>query len=108
MLAQGSGIVTLDPVMPQGLAWVWLAGVGIWAAVSHICMTYALKFAPSATLAPLHYSEIVMAVILGLTVFGHFPNALTWVGIAVICGAGLYVIHRERLAASRRAAAILA
>ena len=108
MLAEGSGAASLDPVMPQGLAWVWLAGVGVWAAVSHICMTYALKFAPSSTLAPLHYFEIVMAVILGLTVFGDFPDTLTWTGIAVICGAGLYVIHRERLAARRRLAAIRA
>ena len=107
VLADGSGIASLDPVMPQGRAWVWLLGVGVWGAVSHICMTYALKFAPSATLAPLHYFEIVTAVALGFAVFGDFPNAVTWVGIAVICGSGLYVIHRERLVARRPAAASL-
>ena len=37
----GSGLVELDPVMPQGLAWVWLFGVGFWAAVSHLSMTIA-------------------------------------------------------------------
>lgn len=100
-LADGSGIASLDAVMPQGLAWLWLAGVGMWAAISHIMMTYALKFAPSATLAPLHYLEIVMAVALGYAVFGDFPNPMTWAGIAVICGSGLYVIHRERMAARR-------
>ncbi|MGQ0565709.1 MAG: DMT family transporter [Gemmobacter sp.] len=103
LLADGSGSATLDPIMPVGLAWLWLLGVGVWAAVSHICMTYALTFAPSATLAPLHYFEIVTAVALGYAVFGDFPNLLTWAGIAVICGSGLYVIHRERLAARRRA-----
>jgi hypothetical protein len=66
-LLDGTGIPSLDPVMPQGIEWVWLFGVGFWAAVSHICMTYALKFAPSATLAPLHYVEIVAAVALGFT-----------------------------------------
>ncbi len=105
LVAEGSGSATLDPLMPQGLAWVWLLGVGIWGAISHICVTYALKFAPSATLAPLHYFEIVTAVALGFAVFGDFPNALTWAGITVICGSGLYVIHRERLTARRRAAA---
>jgi drug/metabolite transporter (DMT)-like permease len=102
IMADGSGLGALDPVMPQGLNWLWLAGVGLWAAVSHICMTYALKYAPSATLAPLHYSEIVVAVALGLAVFGDFPNALTWAGIAVIVASGLYIIHRERLAARVR------
>jgi drug/metabolite transporter (DMT)-like permease len=105
MLANGSGIPSLDPIWPKGWNWLWLFGVGFWAAVSHMCMTYALKFAPSATLAPLHYSEIVTAVILGYLIFGDFPNAMTWAGIAVIVASGLYVIHRERLAARVKATA---
>lgn len=88
----------LQSVMPVDWQWLWLFGVGFWAAVSHMCMTYALKFAPSATLAPLHYSEIVVAVLMGYLVFDDLPNAMTWGGIAVIVGSGLYVIHRERLA----------
>ncbi|WP_444666725.1 DMT family transporter [Cereibacter changlensis] len=95
-------IPTLDPVMPQGLDWLWLFGVGFWAALSHMCMTYALKFAPSATLAPLHYLEIVAAVGLGYAVFGDFPNAMTWAGIGVITGSGLYIIARERAVAQGR------
>lgn len=103
-LADGSGIADLDPVMPQGLAWLWLLGVGFWAAISHMCMTIALKFAPSATLAPLQYLEIVAAVVLGYLVFDDFPDALTWVGIAIIVASGLYIIHRERVTAAARSA----
>ena len=102
-LANGSGIVALDPVMPQGIFWLWLFGVGFWATVSHMCMTYALKFAPSATLAPLHYFELVVAVALGYLVFSDFPNLLTWAGITVITGSGLYVIWRERVGARHAA-----
>jgi drug/metabolite transporter (DMT)-like permease len=102
-LAEGSGIALIDPVLPAGAAWLWLAGVGFWAAVSHMLMTYALRFAPSATLAPLQYLEIPVAVALGYLVFGDFPNPLTWAGIAVITGSGLYIIHRERLAARAQA-----
>jgi drug/metabolite transporter (DMT)-like permease len=61
-------------------------------------MTYALRFAPSATLAPLHYLEMVPAALFSFLVFGDFPNPLTWCGIAVIFASGLYVIHRERIA----------
>ena len=101
----GTGIASLDPVMPQGIAWLWLFGVGGCAAVSHIIMTYALKFAPAATLAPLHYLEIVAAVTLGYLVFNDFPNTMTWAGIAVIVSSGLYIIHRERMVARHRRAA---
>ena len=103
LLADGSGITALDPIWPSGWNWLWLFGVGFWAAVSHMCMTYALKFAPSATLAPLHYFEIVTAVILGYLIFDDFPNRLTWIGIAIIVSSGLYIIHRERLAARAKA-----
>jgi drug/metabolite transporter (DMT)-like permease len=103
VLANGTGITPLDPVWPDGLNWVWLFGVGFWAAVSHMSMTYALKYAPSATLAPLHYSEIVVAVILGYLIFDDFPNLLTWAGIAIIVSSGLYIIHRERNVARQKA-----
>ena len=102
LVAEGTGWAEFDPIWPQGILWLWLFGVGFWAAVSHMCMTYALKYAPSATLAPLHYSEIVVAVALGFAVFGDFPNATTWAGIGVIVSSGLYIIHRERLAARVR------
>lgn len=107
-LADGTGWPEFDPVMPQGMAWLWLFGVGFWATVSHMCITYALKLAPASTLGPLHYFEIVMAVIFGYWFFDDFPDTLTFVGIAIIVGSGLYVIHRERLAvrAARQAAVV--
>lgn len=99
IMAQGSGSVLLDPVWPEGIAWTWLFGVGFFATVSHMMMTYALSLAPSATLAPLQYLELPVATLLGYLVFGDFPNTLTLTGIGIIIGAGLYMIHRERVTA---------
>jgi len=99
VLAQGTGSAMLDPVWPEGRAWLWLLGVGFFATLSHIMMTYALSLAPSATLAPLQYLELPVAALLGYLVFRDFPNALTLTGIAIIIGAGLYMIHRERVTA---------
>lgn len=98
------GEPSLTFVWPTGIFWVWCASVGVAATISHMAMTYALKFAPSSTLAPLHYLEIVPAALFAYLVFGDFPNGLTWCGIAVIIGSGLYVIHRERLSARKGAA----
>ncbi|WP_461470737.1 DMT family transporter [Pararhodobacter sp.] len=85
--------------------WVQLVCVGLAATVSHMMITYALRFAPSATLAPLHYLEIINAVLFGWLFFGDWPNAASWAGIAIITGSGLYVIARERRVAreARRA-----
>lgn len=97
VLANGTGLPIFDPVMPEWPAWAFLFGVGLAATSSHMAITYALKFAPSSTLAPLHYFEIIGAVVMGYLVFGDFPTVLTWAGIGVIVGSGLYIIHRERV-----------
>ena len=99
ILAQGTGSALLDPVWPQGIDWLWLFGVGFFATLSHMMMTYALSLAPSATLAPLQYLELPVATLLGYLVFKDFPNALSLTGIVIIIGAGLYMIHRERITA---------
>lgn len=100
LLAGGQGWAPLrvETALPWQ-AWACLAGVGVAASVSHLSMTYALRFAPSATLAPLGYLEIPVVTVLGYLVFADLPDPLAWVGIGVISAAGLYVIHRERRAA---------
>ena len=99
ILAHGSGSDLFDPVWPEGIAWVWLLGVGFFATLSHMMMTYALSLAPSATLAPLQYFELPVATLFGYLVFSDFPNTLSLLGITIIIGAGLYMIHRERVTA---------
>ena len=99
VLAKGSGSALFDPVWPEGIAWAWLLGAGFFATVSHMMMTYALSFAPSATLAPLQYFELPVATFFGYLVFNDFPNMLSLLGIGIIIAAGLYMIHRERIAA---------
>lgn len=95
--ALGEEALALTP--PQGIFWLWVFCVGLAATISHMAMTYALKWAPSSTLAPLHYLEIVTATLFGYLVFGDFPNWLTWIGISIIIGSGLYIIQREQLLA---------
>ena len=93
---EGSGSEFLDPAFPHGLA-VWtLLGVGLVSTISHLFISFALRFAPAATVAPLQYLEIVSATALGYIFFDDFPDLLTWFGIIIIVGSGLYVFIRER------------
>ncbi len=96
VLLDGSGLALWDPVWPGARALWTLAGVGLVATVSHLFITYALRFAPAATIAPLQYLEIIGATAVGYLAFGDFPQPLTWLGIAVIVASGLYVFTRER------------
>lgn len=79
---------------------LWLlATVGVIGTVGHLLMTWSLRFAPSATLAPMQYLEIPIGAVVGWLFFRELPNGLAAVGIAITIGAGLYVLHRERLTA---------
>ena len=66
----------------------------------------ALARIDAGAAAPLQYLEIVSATALGWLVFGDFPDRWTWVGTAVIVGAGLYVAHRERRVGASAAPAV--
>ncbi len=46
--------------------------------------------------APFEYTALVWATFFGFVVFGDFPGAMVWTGVAVIVAAGLYTIQRER------------
>lgn len=105
-LLNGTGLPQLDPVMPQGRAWALLLCLGLLGTAAHLLMTWSLRFAPSATLAPMQYLEIPVATLIGWAVFGELPNGLAAFGIAVTIAAGLYIVLRERaLSAALQAAA---
>lgn len=90
------GIAVLDPVWPSASAWLMLAALGLIATVGHMLIVQAFRLAPAGVLAPFQYLEIIAATILGLLIFQDFPDPVTWIGIAIIIGSGLYVFHRER------------
>jgi len=92
----GSGITFLDPIMPSGLPLLWLVLGGLSAAIAHIFLTYAFRYAPVTLLGPMHYMEIVTASILGYLVFKDLFNGLAAVGVLIIIGSGLYLVWRER------------
>lgn len=91
-----AGIGFLTPVLPDLRNTLYIAGAAVAATIAGVLGVYAYRAAPASTLAPLQYLEIVSATILGWWVFGHLPDALKWLGIAIIIGSGLYVIWRER------------
>lgn len=95
-IGDGTGSEIFDPVLPDITASLYLLGVGVTATISGVLGVYAYRAAPASVLAPLQYLEIVSATIFGWLVFGHLPDALKWLGIAIIIGSGLYIIWRER------------
>lgn len=82
-----------------------LAALGAVGCFSHLCMGWSLRFAPSATLAPMQYLEIPVSALIGWLIWGSWPNGLAAIGIAITIAAGLYIILRERAISRGRPAA---
>ncbi len=69
--------------------WTLLAGVAALGTCGHLMLILALGMAPTATLMPFIYTQIPIATAISWLVFGQLPDAIAWVGMAVImaCGA---------------------
>ncbi len=85
-------------IMPVALDWGLLALVGVVAMGAHICVNRAMKMADAGLLAPLQYTLLLWAVILGWMFFDDVPRAGMLVGAGVIILAGLILILPERRA----------
>jgi drug/metabolite transporter (DMT)-like permease len=82
--------------LPNGTELAVLIGIGICGGLGHIVLTESYRFAPASLVAPFDYTSMLWALVLGYLAFGEFPTALGFLGAAIIVGAGLFVIWRER------------
>ena len=73
---------------------------GIFGGLGHWCLARAMTYAPANVVSPFQYWQLVGAVIVGYLVSGNMPDAYTWVGAAIIVGAGLYLGWRDSRAKS--------
>src|SRR6185437_7187624 len=71
--------------------------VGVVAMICIICVVRALGFAPVAVLAPLQYTGLLWAAILGWLIWRDAPSLPIVVGNAIIIGSGLYVAARGKM-----------
>ena len=95
-LTWGNEVALFEIVAPDATDTALLLTVGVIGTLAHLLMTSSLRYAPSATVAPMQYLEIPFATIIGWLIFKDLPNGLAALGIAITMSAGLYIVFRER------------
>ncbi|TNJ39770.1 DMT family transporter [Phaeobacter sp. B1627] len=85
---------TWQPVGPR--EWGILVATGGLILIAYLCAVMTIRVGEISAVAPLRYTGLVWALILGWLVFGEWPSALTLVGAAVVVAAGLFTLLRER------------
>ena len=69
--------------------WVGLLVMGLTGSLGHFCLIHAFRKAQAATLTPIFYAQIGMAMLGGWLMFSHLPDGWALAGMALIavCGA---------------------
>jgi len=83
--------------MPSGAYLVLLSLAGVAVFAGNYWTVVAVRTGEMAVVSPFRYVATPFAVVSGYLVFGELPDAITFMGIATVIGAGLYTVHRERL-----------
>lgn len=94
------GLSPLDWTPPTAVAWGAMIFVGVCAGISHLTLTLAFRYASPPVLAPLEYTGLIWAVLLGYLLFDELPDQWTVVGMVLIAGAGIFVVYREAVGSS--------
>ncbi|MEM9471543.1 MAG: DMT family transporter [Pseudomonadota bacterium] len=91
--------------------WTWklpeadhLAGfvvIGLIGGLAHYLVIVAYRNAPAAVVAPQEYMALVWGAIIGWIIWSEVPSAWTWLGAAIVAGAGGFIALRESRAAAR-------
>lgn len=69
---------------------------GIFNGTAHFCIIDALRTGEASALAPIRYTALLWAAILGFLVWGEVPELWLLAGAVVIVGSSLYMIRAER------------
>lgn len=78
-------------IMPQGIEWLYVTAVGIFATSSQLLMTKAYELTKAGIVGTISYTNIVFGLIIGITLGDAIPNIWTFLGIILVISSGLLV-----------------
>jgi drug/metabolite transporter (DMT)-like permease len=88
---------------PALTVWAWpsfvdfmlLSAMGVLGAITQACYIKGMSIGDAASMAPIDYTRLIFASILGYAMFGDIPNQITLLGAAIVIGSTLYITIRE-------------
>jgi drug/metabolite transporter (DMT)-like permease len=101
-----TGVVGAVAMTPLGLLsweslsvadWGWMAALCLTAAFSQWLLIKTYEVAEASSVQPFAYLQLVFASAVGVLVFGERLLPTTLLGAAIVVGAGLFTLWRERV-----------
>ena len=108
---ESSGVILLYPTLAQIVVmgvllpavWQPMSGadvaiaavVGVLSTIGGLCVIAAYRLAPAIVVAPMQYSQVIWASILGVLIFHEVMERQTALGITIIIAAGLTLLFQS-------------
>lgn len=96
------GLWSWEPLSPAD--WGWMGALCLTALLSQWMLIKVYEVAEASAVQPFAYLQLVFASGIGVAVFGEALHATTVIGAAIVVGAGLFTLWRERVRARKVAA----
>ena len=69
-----------DFVLPIGVDWLWIVGIGIFTQIGQLCITEGLRLLPAGQATSLNYSQVIFASIWGVLIFKETITSSIYLG----------------------------
>ena len=92
-----------NPVSAADFGLICLAACLLLVGYQFIIMS--MREGEISFIAPFRYTSFIWALLLGMVVFGEYPDAFMITGGAIVIGSGLYTLYRERIRSAAKPAA---
>ena len=90
-------------IPPALYVWRWpsapdlalLGAMGVLGVITQACYINGMSEGDAAAMAPIDYTRLVFAVILGYALFNDIPNTMTMLGAGIVMASTIYITLRE-------------
>jgi drug/metabolite transporter (DMT)-like permease len=72
-----------------------IIGIGLTSGLAAYFISQAYRISKAGIIAPFEYVALPLSIFWSITIFGDWPDILSWLGMVLIAGAGLYVVYNE-------------
>lgn len=98
VITMGAGLFAASqPTVPVAApGWALLAGAVLTIIMGYLFSVMVMRVGDIGFVAPFRYTSLLWALVLGIALFGEWPDMLTLLGAAIVVASGLFMFYRER------------
>ena len=82
-------------IFPSWDDWLVMIVIGLVCGLGTFFLSQAYRISKAGEVAPFEYLALPISILWSITLFGDLPDFVSWVGIFLITGSGLYKALRE-------------